>query len=66
MTGCGGAQYLQFMGDTGDIVMGMPATEFKPIKENSSKEEVENYLNTLTFKDYSMIIRGKLESSNMM
>lgn len=50
------------MGDSGDVVMGMPASEFKPIKEGASKEEIDNYFNTLIFKDYTMIIRAKLET----
>ena len=43
------------MGDSGDILMGMPASEFKLIKENYSKEEIETYLNSLIFKDFSYI-----------
>lgn len=44
--------------------MGMPATEFKPIKEGATKEEVDNYLTSMIFRDYSMIVRARYEQGN--
>ena len=41
------------MGNSGDVVMGMSASEFKPIKEGATKEELDFSFNTLIFKDYT-------------
>lgn len=36
--------FLQFMGESGDAVMGMTSTEFKNLKEHAGVEEIKEIL----------------------
>lgn len=53
------------MGDTGDIVMGMPASDFRTFKENSTGDQIRDYVSAMAFQEYTFIVKARCET-NMM
>lgn len=47
-----GGQFFQFMGESGDNVMGMPASDFRTFKENSTPDQIKDYIAAMSFHEY--------------
>lgn len=54
------------MGDSGDILMGMSGSDFRTLKDNSTVDQVKEYINALSFNEYTMIVKAKTESNPQM
>ena len=46
------------------ISIGMKAEEFKEFKENESEEKVQAYFDSLLFKTFNIMVKGKFEYFN--
>lgn len=55
--------WVNFVREQGEIVMGMTAEEFKSFKDSHSHEEVTDFLDSLKFNTYNIMVRGKMEAS---
>jgi len=56
--------YVNFAREHGTALMGMKATEFKEFRENNTEEVVQNYFDSLLFKPFNIMVKGKYEYFN--
>jgi len=56
--------YVNFAREHGTALMGMTAEEFKGFKENESEEKVQAYFDSLLFKTFNIMVKGKFEHFN--
>jgi len=56
--------YVNFAREHGTSLMGMKAEEFKEFKDTHSEPEVQNYLDSLAFKPFNIMVKGKFEHFN--
>lgn len=56
--------YVNFAREHGTALMGMKAEEFKEFKENESEEKVQAYFDSLLFKTFNIMVKGKFEYFN--
>lgn len=56
--------YVNFAREHGTALMGMKAQEFKEFKENNSEEVVQSYFDSLHFKPFNIMVKGKYEFFN--
>ena len=56
--------YVNFAREHGTALMGMKAQEFKEFKENNTDEVVQNYFDSLHFKTFNIMVKGKYEYFN--
>ena len=56
--------YVNFAREHGTALMGMKAEEFKEFKENHTESEVQNYFDSLNFKPFNIMVKGKYEYFN--
>lgn len=56
--------YINFAREHGTALMGMKAEEFKEFKEHESEEKVQAYFDSLLFKTFNIMVKGKFEFFN--
>jgi len=56
--------FVTFAREHGATLMGMKAEEFKEFKENNSEADVQNYFDSLLFKRFNIMVKGKFEYFN--
>ena len=56
--------WVNFAREHGTALMGMTAEEFKDFKENNNEEVVQNHFDSLLFKSFNIMVKGKYESFN--
>lgn len=54
--------YVNFAREQGEAIIGMPAEVFKSKAENWTQEETQEFFDTLTFKQYKVVLRARMES----
>jgi hypothetical protein len=56
---------MGFIGEQGDAVMGMTATEFREMKKTATPDEIRDHLTSMQFtKTHGFIIKAKLDTYN--
>ena len=56
--------YVNFAREHGAALMGMSAEEFKEFRETESEENIQNYFDSLLFKTFNIMVKGKFEYFN--
>jgi len=56
--------FVNFAREHGAALMGMTAEEFKEFRETESEQEVQNYFDSLLFKTFNIMVKGKFEFFN--
>ena len=56
--------YVNFAREHGTALMGMKAEEFKEFKETHTESEVQNFFDSLNFKPFNIMVKGKYEFFN--
>lgn len=56
--------YVNFAREHGNHLMGMSAEQFKEFKETESEERVQAYFDSLLFKSFNIMVKGKFEFFN--
>lgn len=56
--------YVNFARDQGAALMGMTAVEFKEYRENNSEADVQTFFDSLLFKKFNIMVKGKYEFFN--
>lgn len=56
--------YVNFAREHGAALMGMSAEEFKEFKETETEEKVQAYFDSLLFKTFNIMVKGKFEFFN--
>ena len=56
--------YVNFAREHGTALMGMKAEEFKDFKENNSEDVVQSFFDSLLFKSFNIMVKGKYEYFN--
>jgi hypothetical protein len=54
--------YVNFYRDEGEAIIGMPAEVYRQREETWSPEEKQDFFDSITFKHFNVLIRGKMES----
>ena len=55
------AVYIQFIGEQGDQIMGLPAKDFKDLKEQAGPEQVRDLINQCNFDYHTITVRAKID-----
>eukprot|EP00347_Sterkiella_histriomuscorum_P019324 403342085 len=53
--------YINFPRDNGTALMGMTAQEFKHFRDRATEEELSAYFDSLLFKQFNIMVKGKFE-----
>lgn len=56
--------FVNFAREHGTALMGMKAEEYKEFRENNSEQEVQNFFDSLLFKRFNIMVKGKYEYFN--
>jgi hypothetical protein len=56
--------FVTFAREHGATLMGMTAEKFKEFRENNSEADVQNYFDSLLFKRFNIMVKGKFEYFN--
>lgn len=54
--------YINFAREQGEAIIGMPAEAFKTKSENMTSEELQEFFDSLMFRPFNIMIRGRMES----
>lgn len=54
--------FVNFSQDNGEAIIGMPAEVYKSKEEQWTPEEKQDFFDQITFKQFNILIRGKMEN----
>jgi len=54
--------YINFTRDHGEALIGMPADVFKQKSEQMSEDELSDFFDSLMFKHFNIMIKGRMET----
>mmetsp|Transcript_6577 Transcript_6577/g.4733 ORF Transcript_6577/g.4733 Transcript_6577/m.4733 type:complete len:210 (-) Transcript_6577:142-771(-) len=54
--------WVSFAREHGNAIMGMTAEEFRDFKESSSEETVQEFFDSLMFKQFNIMVKGRVDS----
>lgn len=54
--------YVNFTRDQGEAIIGMPADAYKKKTDQMSEDEISDFFDTLMFKHYNIMIKGRMET----
>jgi len=54
--------YVNFTRDQGEAIIGMPADAYKKKTDQMSEDEISDFFDTLMFKHFNIMIKGRMET----